>query len=85
VRSPDASSLAELLSAQGLAVKQAGDGRLQVAGTTTAQVGAVAFQNHVRVDELTEEHASLEDAFLNTTSGRGDYDGRPPQQILSGS
>jgi ABC-type transport system involved in cytochrome bd biosynthesis fused ATPase/permease subunit len=33
VRSPDASSLAELLSAQGLAVKQAGDGRLQVAGT----------------------------------------------------
>ncbi len=85
VRSPDASSLAELLSARGLAVKRAGDGRLQVAGATTDEVGAVAFQNNIRVDELIEEHASLEDAFLETTSGRGDYDGRPPQQILSGS
>jgi ABC-2 type transport system ATP-binding protein len=85
VRSPDASSLAGLLSAQGLAVQRAGDGRVQVAGTTTDQVGAVAFQNDIRVDELTEEHASLEDAFLETTSGRGDYDGRPPQQILSRS
>ena len=85
VRSPDASSLAELLRAQGLAVKRAGSGRLQVAGTTTDQVGAVAFRNNIRVDELTEEHASLEDAFLKTTSGRGDYDGRPSQQILSRS
>ena len=85
VRSPDASSLAGLLRARGLTVQRAGDGRLQVAGTTTDQVGTVAFQNNIRVDELTEEHASLEDAFLETTSGRGDYDGRTPQQILSRS
>jgi ABC-2 type transport system ATP-binding protein len=85
VRSPDASSLADLLRAQGLTVTRASDGRLQVTGATTEQVGTVAFQNNIRVDELTEEHASLEDAFLQTTSGRADYDGRPPQQILSGS
>ena len=85
VRSPDASALAGLLQARGLTVERAGDGRLRVAGATTDQIGTLAFQNNVRVDELTEEHASLEDAFLETTAGRGDYDGRAPQQILSRS
>jgi ABC-2 type transport system ATP-binding protein len=85
VRSTDASALAGLLQARGLTVERAGDGRLRVAGATTDQVGTLAFQHHIRVDELTEEHASLEDAFLESTSGRGDYDGRAPQQILSRS
>ena len=85
VRSPDASSLAEVLRAGGLTVSRTGDGRLRVTGASTDQVGTLAFQNHIRVDELTEEHASLEDAFLATTSGRGDYDGRSPQQILTRS
>jgi ABC-2 type transport system ATP-binding protein len=68
VRSPQAGQLRELLTAAGLEATSAGDGTLLVQDATGAQVGEIAAANSIVLHELTQEAATLEQAFLELTA-----------------
>ena len=69
VRTPDPVRLAELLRAAGLGATAAGDNSLTVADATSAKVGELAAANGVVLHELVTETSTLEEAFLELTSG----------------
>jgi ABC-2 type transport system ATP-binding protein len=70
VRTPQPSDLAQALRAAGLeAVDGGGDGVLRVAGAASERVGEIAFAAGVPLHELVTEASSLEDVFLQLTSG----------------
>jgi ABC-2 type transport system ATP-binding protein len=61
------------LVSQGLAVVREGDDGLAVATSDTDLVGDTAFRAGVGVRELSRRSASLEEAFLELTSGDQQY------------
>jgi ABC-2 type transport system ATP-binding protein len=73
VRCTDRAALTAALAAQGVAAVPEGDDGLAVALSDTDLVGDVAFRAGVGVRELTRRTASLEDAFLELTSGDQQY------------
>ena len=72
VRTPDAGRLVAVLTGRGMAAEPEGDG-VRVTGVTSAQVGAAAFAESVELHELTQRSATLEEAFLEVTSGTQEY------------
>ena len=48
-------------------------GVLHVRGLTAEQIGAAASQAHLPVFELTTQHASLEEAFMQLTDDSVDF------------
>ena len=85
-----------MAQAGGTAVSGA-DGTLIVSGLVAAQVGALAFEHGVQLNELTVVRASLEAAFMELTADSVEYrtgaedsqgqpaapgqPGRPPQEL----
>jgi ABC-2 type transport system ATP-binding protein len=67
VRTPQATELAELLTARGFTVSPAEPGRLTVGGANAETVGDVAFEHGIRLHELSVHQATLEEAFLDAT------------------
>jgi ABC-2 type transport system ATP-binding protein len=60
------------------------DGSLTVRGLTAAQVGDLAFEQGVRLHELTVVRASLEEAFMELTADSVEYragESRPEQPV----
>jgi ABC-2 type transport system ATP-binding protein len=73
VRCTDPAALAAALAAEGItAVVEGADG-LAVTGADTDRVGDLAFRSGIGVRELTRRTASLEDAFLELTSGEQEF------------
>lgn len=72
VTTPQPDVLAALLAAHDLVTEAAGD-RLVVHGTTRTAVSQIAFDNHIRVFELTETSQSLEDSLLHMTRGSAEF------------
>jgi ABC-2 type transport system ATP-binding protein len=56
------------LSAAGIAAVLAQDGSIEVSGASAAEVNRLAAANHILLDELSTESASLEEAFLRLTN-----------------
>ncbi|HTR69965.1 MAG TPA: ATP-binding cassette domain-containing protein [Mycobacteriales bacterium] len=73
VRSPEASRLAELVTAAGGTVEPGADGALSVTGMSTENVGELAAANQVVLHELTLSGASLEEAFMELTDQAVDF------------
>jgi len=73
VRTPDRTRLATALSAAGLIATEDGVDGLAVQVGDSRQVGDIAFANGVAVHELTRRTASLEEVFLELTTGSQDY------------
>ncbi|MDX3799341.1 ATP-binding cassette domain-containing protein [Streptomyces sp. AK04-3B] len=76
VVTPQAVELTAVLTAAGASVEPEGPadaGRLSVRGLAADRVGALAFENRVRVDELTTRTASLEAAFMELTADSVEY------------
>lgn len=73
VRTPDRDRLAEALTASGLVASPDGNDGLAVQVNDSRQVGDIAFANNVAIHELTRRTASLEEVFLELTSGSQDY------------
>ena len=73
VRTPDRARLAAALSAAGLIATEDGNDGLAVQVGDSRQVGDIAFTNGVAVHELTRRTASLEEVFLELTTGAQDY------------
>jgi len=75
VRSPDAETLAKVLTAAGATVLPQRDRLCTVTGLTAARIGDLAHDHRVPLHELTPQTASLEDAFLQLTAGSVEFTG----------
>jgi ABC-2 type transport system ATP-binding protein len=73
VRTPEAARLRDLLLGPGISVTSDESGVLRVQGLTGEQIGTAAWQARVPVFELTAQHASLEEAFMQLTDDSVDF------------
>jgi ABC-2 type transport system ATP-binding protein len=67
VRSPQASRLAELLTAADVTVRSLEPSWIEISGLDAEQVGLTAAANQIVLYELTPKEASLEEAFMELT------------------
>jgi ABC-2 type transport system ATP-binding protein len=75
VRSPEPTRLADALTAVGASVTPQVDGSFLVTGATPARIGDTAHDAGVTLHELSPQHASLEEVFMELTSQAVDYHG----------
>ena len=68
VRTPSPDQLALALAAKDGEVTADGDGTVLVRGLTTDAIGDIAFEQGIRVHELSALRASLEEAFMELTA-----------------
>ena len=80
VRTPEAAKLAELLGAKGAKAAADGEGALLVTNLGMNEIGDLAFDNQIRVHELTPIQASLEQAFMRMTADSVEYHALVPGQ-----
>ncbi|MBA2560468.1 MAG: ATP-binding cassette domain-containing protein [Propionibacteriales bacterium] len=73
VRVDNPEIFARALRARGGEVVSEADGRLAVPDTTTDAVGGLAYECNVRVLELFERQATLEEAFLDATGASEEF------------
>ncbi|MEU5941652.1 ATP-binding cassette domain-containing protein [Micromonospora sp. NPDC047548] len=73
VRTPDATALAALLTAEGATVTAHDDGGCTVTGLTAARIGELAFDHRILLHEVTTQTASLEEAFMELTADSVEY------------
>ena len=73
VRTPDAASLTEVLTAEGGEVRPGADGALTVTGVEAPRIGELAAAQRLVLHELTPQLASLEEAFMELTAGSLEY------------
>jgi ABC-2 type transport system ATP-binding protein len=89
VRSPQAVELAALLQARGVAVTGQDHESFHVTGATTDEVGELARANGLALQELSTQHESLEQRYLQLTGDSVDYrpaeDARVPAPNVSRS
>ena len=72
VEPPQPNDLVNLLSANDIAVETVGH-QLMIRGATRAGVSQLAFDNRIRLTELTETSKSLEDTLLDMTSASAEF------------
>ena len=75
VRSPQIETLAQQLRAGGAQVTVLDASGIEVIGATIADVGEMASRSGVVLHELSPQHGSLEDAFLEATAQAQEYRG----------
>ena len=73
VATPDAAALAEALSRAGVAFGFTESGTLRVTGASLEEVGGLAHALGLRLNELSLQRASLEQAYTELTSSSIDY------------
>jgi ABC-2 type transport system ATP-binding protein len=73
VRSPQAAKLRSLLGGPGVVVTTTEEGLLEVSGMNGTEIGLVALNNQVPLEELTPVRASLEEAFMELTEDAVEY------------
>ena len=73
VRTPMAEQLIKGVAAKGATTVTDGDGAIEVRGMTAEAVGDIAFEQAIRLHELTTLHASLEEAFMELTASSVEY------------
>ena len=79
VKSPDASRLTELITAEGGLVKADNGQALTVGGLPAPRIGELAAREGLVLHELTPQLASLEEAFMELTRDSVEYDARTGQ------
>jgi ABC-2 type transport system ATP-binding protein len=86
VRTPMAEDLIKGVTARGATTATGDDGAIEVRGMTAEAVGDIAFEQAIRLHELTTVHASLEEAFMELTASSVEYHaGVPGATTASGS
>ena len=85
VRTPMAENLIKAVTAEG-ATTATNDDAIEVRGMTAAAVGDIAFEQGIRLHELTVVHAALEEAFMELTASSVEYHaGVPGTPVTIGS
>ena len=83
VRTPSPDQLALALAAKGGEAAADGDGTLLVRGLTTEAIGDIAFEQGIRVHELSMLRASLEEAFMELTADSVEFHAGVPDATAS--
>lgn len=83
VGSPDVDRLSSLILAAGGHVTSVDSDRIHVERLTAAEIGDLAAVNSLRLHELTEVKASLEEAFMALAADSVDYRGEAPGHVLT--
>ncbi|MFJ8957152.1 ABC transporter ATP-binding protein [Streptomyces sp. NPDC102381] len=78
VTTPAATTLRDLLTAEGAAVHVDGE-RLTVTGLTAVRTGEIARRHDLPLHELATRSASLEEAFMKLTADRVQFPGEEPR------
>jgi len=78
VRTPQLEQLGALLTAHGGGVRTDGEDALLVTKLGMSEIGDVAFDNQIRVHELSPIQASLEQAFMELTKDSVEYHAAVP-------
>jgi ABC-2 type transport system ATP-binding protein len=73
VRSPQATELADVLRREEARVEAVQPGVVSVTGLDAARIGDLAFEHSIRLHELSNRVATLEEAFLEATQGAEEY------------
>jgi len=81
LRSPQATTLAQVLAAPGITITASGDDSLTIAGLTAAEVGEAAARNAIPLHELTPGSASLEQAYMQLTENDVEYQTLAPTDL----
>ncbi|MET9551991.1 ATP-binding cassette domain-containing protein [Streptomyces sp. NPDC006645] len=79
VRTPDTAALMALLRDRGADVQAAAGGLLVVTGPDATGIGELAHQHRLRINELTTNAASLEEAFMELTADSVEYGAEDPR------
>jgi ABC-2 type transport system ATP-binding protein len=78
VRTPQVDQLGPLLTGRGATVRADGEGALLISKLGMTEIGDVAFENQIRVHELSPIQASLEQAFMELTKDSVEYHAAVP-------
>ncbi|HEY2669476.1 MAG TPA: ATP-binding cassette domain-containing protein [Rugosimonospora sp.] len=78
VRTPETTKLAELVTGDGGKAVPDGEGCLLLTGIAMDRIGDLAFDNNVRLHELSPLQASLEQAFMELTRDSVEYHAAVP-------
>ncbi|MDQ2582988.1 ABC transporter ATP-binding protein [Saccharothrix yanglingensis] len=73
VRSPHADKLGAMLVDKGFTVREDADASLTVSGASSDQIGDIAAASGVVLHELSPQHGSLEQAFMQLTGDSVEY------------
>jgi ABC-2 type transport system ATP-binding protein len=73
VRTPQATELRELLVGREVSVTSSEHGLLEVSGLSAGDIGRIACQHAIPLEELTPVQASLEEAFMELTQDAVEY------------
>ena len=73
VRTPSPDQLVLAIAAEGGSAAADTDGTLLVQGMAADKVGDIAFENSIRLHELTTTRASLEEAYMEVTADSVEY------------
>ena len=73
VRSPQASALRDLVVGPDVVVETVEPGVLEIVGLSAEQIGDAAAERGFAIHELTPQHASLEEAFMDLTREDVEY------------
>jgi ABC-2 type transport system ATP-binding protein len=85
VRTPQPDVLTKLLATAGASVREDGSGAMVITGLDASRVGDLAYDNAVRLHELSPVHASLEQAFMELTASSVQFHADVPEQpVLAG-
>ena len=80
VKTPERDRLAALVSAKGGVAAHDGDDALRITRIGMTEIGDLAFDNQIRVHELSPIQASLEQAFMELTKDSVEYHAAVPGQ-----
>ena len=83
VRTPSPDQLVLAIAAEGGSAAADTDGTLLVQGMAADKVGDVAFENSIRLHELTTTRASLEEAYMEVTADSVEYHAGVPGQAAT--
>ena len=83
VRTPSPDQLVLAIAADGGQATADTDGTLLVQGMAADKVGDIAFENSIRLHELTTTRASLEEAYMEVTADSVEYHAGVPGQAAT--
>ena len=83
VRTPSPDQLVLAIAAEGGSAAADTEGTLLVQGMAADKVGDVAFENGIRLHELTTTRASLEEAYMEVTADSVEYHAGVPGQAAT--
>ena len=83
VRTPSPDQLVLAIAAEGGSAAADTEGTLLVQGMAADKVGDIAFENSIRLHELTTTRASLEEAYMEVTADSVEYHAGVPGQAAT--